>query len=505
MNSQRHIAFDDIVESLEKNRDRIALIDKEGKRHTYGEFKQQITGARAELVKHGVQKDSKVLVFVTMSMELYAILEALFSLGAKTIFLDPWMKGRKMGAIINQVEPDLLILNTKAARFSWLLPATWKLKKWKVKAISPNNDDWKIAEVKDDDSALITFTSGTTGTPKGANRTYSFIDAQAKALKERLQGETNSINVDYTNLPIVALAGFAIGNTVVIPKINLMKVHKANPLEIVDHLKEVGVTRMVVSPSLLKKVLIGIKGKGNASIKEIVTGGAPITNSLIKDCIENHANIEFESIYGSTEVEPISSATMKEIYTLLDEPLRGIYVGEPVEEIVLKVLKPTEHPVDSNYFEQHQLGEDEIGEIVVTGDHVNKNYYENPEAFAKYKIVDVNGTVWHRTGDIGYLEKGKLYLVGRDHRIMEKDGKKHFPFPIEQFVEREFDCTDVGYVQKKNGEFVLYLGPTEKSITDQILEKIKSVGYPCDKIVVKSKELPRDPRHRSKLQIETLI
>ena len=75
-----HTAFDDIVHSLDSNRDKIALIDKEGVEYTYSEFKQMITGTRAHLESLGVKKGSKVLVFITMSAELYAVLEALFSL-----------------------------------------------------------------------------------------------------------------------------------------------------------------------------------------------------------------------------------------------------------------------------------------------------------------------------------------------------------------------------------------------------------------------------------------
>ncbi len=504
MIQKHHIAFNDIVQSLEDNKNRVALIDKQGKEHTYHDFKRNITGARAELVKRGVKKGSKVLVFVTMSLELYAILEALFSIGAKTIFLDPWMKGRKMGAIIKQVEPDLMVLSKKVAKYSWLLPSTWRLKKWKLHTIQPNDDDWKINPVEDNDSALITFTSGTGGNPKGANRTYEFIDAQAQALKARLQGNEGEHNVDYTNLPIVALAGFAIGNTVVIPRINLMKVHKAEPEELIDHLIAAKITRMVVSPSLLKKILVGIKLKGKGDIKEIVTGGAPISNTLIMDCIDNHPDIFFESIYGSTEVEPISSSAMKDIYSKIDEPLKGVYVGKPVENLSLKIINTSPDNIDVSYLKNNELSESQIGEVIVSGGHVNKNYYQNPVAIAKYKITDEHGEIWHRTGDIAYLENGEIYLVGRAHRVIERAEKKYYPFPVEQFIEYDFGFTDIGYIQKKNGDIVLYIGSGATGNIQRILKKLNTISYPCDDIVFMKKELPRDARHKSKLQTESL-
>lgn len=504
MIKDHHRAFDDIVHSLDFNRDKIALIDKEGLEYTYGDFKQMITGTRAHLEQLGVRKGSKVLVFITMSAELYAVLEALFSLGAVTIFLDPWMKGRKMGSIIRNVKPDLLILNKKASKYSWLLVSTWFLKKWKIKSLPKNDHKWKIEEVSDDDSALITFTTGSSGKPKGANRTYAFIDAQAKALKAKLIGENLEQNIDFTNLPIVALAGFAIGNTVVIPKINLMKVNKANSKELIEHIHQLKVTRLVVSPSLLKKIMTGIKSYGRGAINHIVTGGAPISCKLIHECIE-YSDIHFESMYGSTEVEPISGAEMKEIYQAQKNPLKGLFVGIPADLTKVVILKPSVKNIDKQYFSNFHLPDGEIGEIVVAGAHVNKNYYKNPDAFARYKIIDSAGEIWHRTGDIGYLDGNKIYLVGRENRIMKKGNENFYPFPIEQFIQLEFGVEDIGYVQKNSGEFVLWVGSGIHLDKHEVVEKIERAGYPIDRIEFQNKPLPRDPRHKSKLLVEELI
>jgi acyl-CoA synthetase (AMP-forming)/AMP-acid ligase II len=504
MIKDHHAAFNDIVHSLDFNHDKIALIDKEGIEYTYGEFKQMITGTRAHLESLGVRKGSKVLVFITMSAELYAVLEALFSLGAVTIFLDPWMKGRRMESIIRDIKPDLLILNKKASKYSWLLVSTWFLKKWKINSLPKNTDQWKIEEVKDDDTALITFTTGSTGKPKGANRTYSFIDAQAQALKAKLIGENLEQNIDYTNLPIVALAGFAIGNTVIIPKINLMKINKANSKEMIEHIHASRVSRLIVSPSLLKVILEGIKSHGQGAIKHIVTGGAPISYRLIQEC-NVHSEIFFESMYGSTEVEPISGAAMNEIYQAQYNPLKGLYVGAPDALTKVVVLKPSQNNVDAQYFSEFQLPSGSIGEIIVAGDHVNKNYYKNPKAFARYKIIDFQGEVWHRTGDIGYVEDNIIYLVGRENRIMKKGEEYFYPFPIEQFIQMEFDVEDIGYLQNKSGEFVLYIGSGMGLDKQKVKDKIVSVGYPIDRIIAQSNPLPRDPRHKSKLLVEELI
>ncbi len=504
MNSNPHIAFNGILNSLEKYPNRVAIIDKNGRSYTYDEYKRHITGARAELVRKGVKKGSKVLVFVPMSMDLYALLQALFSLGATAIFLDPWMKGKKMSSVINQVRPDLLIVTKKIARFSWLLPSTWKLRKWKLDSITPTVEDWIIVDVSDDDNALITFTSGTSGQPKGANRTFSFLYAQASTLEQHLKGTNDGPSVDFTNFPIVGLADFSVGNTVVIPQINLMKIHQANSEEMSKHILASNVTRILVSPSLLKKIIDGLKSNGHGAIQDIVTGGAPISNQLIKTCVQDHPELNFEAIYGSTEAEPICLSTFQNILDSTAHPLDGVYVGIPVIDVSVRIVKSIIGPIDTAYFQSNQLADNSIGEIVVTGNHVNKNYYKNQKAFIAIKIVDDGGLIWHRTGDIGYFKNGHLYLVGRDHRILDDNGSKVYPYPIEQEIEMEFGLTDLGYIKNNRGKFILYVGSVQNVNSDQIKLHIISKGYPCDAVITRSKPLPRDARHKSKLLSEEL-
>ncbi len=512
-----HPVFHDLQYSFEHYADRTAIIDKDGSKYTYKEFEQFILGAYQNLLKRGIKKGSKVLVAVPMSMELYALLEALFACGATAIFLDPWMKGKKMGSVINQVEPDLFIVTKKLSRITWLLPATWKLDKWKVNGAAKNSDKsldlgniYAALDIKGEDNALITFTSGTSGEPKGANRTFSFLYAQAETLKAHL-GTNAPPSIDYTNFPIVGLAAFALGNSVAIPQLNLMKLHQTNPQEVTEQITKQAVNRLIVSPSLLRKVLEATSS--NHSIKTVMTGGAPISIQLVKTALKKCPTISFEAIYGSTEAEPICITTFTEINNQLDQPLKGVYVGAPVKEVQLKIVdyslkSPSEYKggvIDATDFIKRQLSSGKIGEVVVTGDHVNKNYYKNPKAFKQNKIVDQDGEIWHRTGDIGYLENGVLYLVGRDHRIMHGSDKDYHPYPIEQFLELRFGISDLGYIQNIDADFCLFYYSNKDFDESEIKLAIEDCGYPIDKIIKSKKPLRRDARHKSKLQIEDLV
>lgn len=493
--------FQDLLKSLQKNSEKIAIVDKDGKKYTYEQFYQSISGAYQELKKRGIQKGDKILIAVPMSFQLYAVLEAVFALGATAIFLDPWMKGKKMGSVIKQVQPRLFIVTKKLSWITWLLPATWPLKKWKLGSIPFSHQPYEIAPIQPEDNALITFTGGTSGKPKGANRTFGFLEAQAKTLKEHLQSESQN-TVEYTNFPIVGLAHFEMGNTLIVPQINLMKIHQCDAEKVVHQIIHQKVNRIVVSPSLLQKILSGLPK--NHHIQNIITGGAPIPNSLIKNAIENFPAIHFEGIFGSTEAEPICISEFKDIYQYLKDPLKGVYVGQPVSEILLKIIQINHRPIETDEFASLALPEKEVGEIVVTGHHVNKNYYKNPEAFKKNKIVDAENTIWHRTGDLGYLENGQLFLVGRDHRIIERNDKNYYPYPLEQHISSAFGIQDVGYVQNSEGKIFLYLYTKDQKDPQKLKDAIENVGYPIDEVIFKKEVLPRDARHRSKLQVEKL-
>lgn len=500
-----HPAFHDIVHSLNHCKEKIAIIDKDGRQINYDELNQLISGTRLKLHEKQITKGKRVLIFVPMSIELYAILEAVFSVGATAVFLDPWMKGKKMHQVIKQIKPDLFIVTKKINRLVWILPSTWSLRKWKISTLEKSNSTWIPEEVSDTDTALITFTSGTSGIPKGADRTFEFIHAQLKILKTHLPEHSIGEAKELTNFPVVALATLAMGNTIVIPNINLMKIHEANSDLLIHQLKKHEVNRLIVSPSLLQRIVQHNDINQLKKLQHIITGGAPISITLIKKCLDNFPNINLESIYGSTESEPIATCNFKDIIQNFDTPLNGVYVGKIDPETKCKIIKITNQAIEPENLDEYILDNQEIGEVIVTGAHVNKNYFENVEAFKKNKIVN-DSEIWHRTGDIGYLKNDILYLVGRDHRVMERDGKKFYPYPIEQLIEKEFALTDIGYVQNNKGEFILFIGSTfekidEKKITDTILKS----GYSLTKIIVLSKPLPRDARHKSKLQIEDLI
>lgn len=485
--------------------ERTAIVDKNDKNYSYSEFSEYINYCYEKLKNKGVKKSSKILIAIPMSMELYAIMQAVFSLGAIAIFLDPWLKGKQMNKIINQVRPELFIISSKYRWLALFIPATWKIKQWwSVNTLYKSNSELRNEKVSDNDMALVTFTSGTSGMPKGADRTFGFLSAQINVLEQHLKGKKHRI--DYTNFPIVGLADLTVGNTIVIPDLNLMKIHKANAEKIIESLKKTSANRLVISPSLLAVIIKCLLKKNTVlAIDSIVTGGAPISFRLIENCIKHFPNTHFEAIYGSTEAEPIAITTFSEMLEKMKDPLKGVYVGKPINDVRIKILKKYSNPIYCELIDKLICKPGEIGEIIVTGSHVNKSYYNNEVAFKENKIEEKDGIIWHRTGDMGYFEGKELYLVGRIHRTMVNNGKEIHPYPLEFFIERNLDIEDTGYLQLESGKFVFCIGKNSTNDKDAIRKLINNANYPLDDIVLFKKDLPRDPRHRSKLDVHRLV
>lgn len=524
-----HPAFDGLLHSFAQYPDRIAITDKADISYSYQDFYQHIAWCREGLQKRGVKKGTRILMAVPMSMELYAMMEAVFSLGGIIIFLDPWLQGKQMGKIIRKVKPELLICTQKIRRFAWLLPATWTIKKWwSFRSIGKSAKQWEPVDIIDEDIALITFTGGTGGNPKGADRNFKFLASQLAALGGHMKSADGKPFIDYTNFPIVGLADFAMGNHLVIPKINLMKIHEADPGITAKTIGDHKVSRLIVSPSLLRKIeegfsandgLVrspsegtglreGVPGEAIGAaqhLKHIVTGGAPVSIALVNKFLHSYKGLFFEAIYGSTEAEPIALSTFEDMQEQMEDPMKGMYAGEITKEIELRIIQANPNPLDDMQFAESILKEGETGEILVTGDHVNKGYFENEEAFRENKVKAIDGKIWHRTGDIGYMKDGKLFLVGRLHRIIHRNGMDFHPYPIEFALERQFDLKDLGYVENKKGEICLFVGNAQDINESSLRVFIEEKGYLVDKFIAINKPLPRDPRHRSKLDTTQLL
>lgn len=500
---------------------------------TYKELVNKINAFSGGLKNLGIGKGDRVIIFVPLSVELYVTMFAVQRLGAIAVFLDSWARKDHLGVCAKVVDPKAMISFEKAFELCAAVP---ELANIQIKVVvGPHEKNYaadlesllksatiaEIEPVESNDTALITFTTGSSGVPKGANRTHKFLAAQHRALDKELP--YNEEDRDLPVFPIFSLNNLAGGVTTILPAIDLAAPSDKDVAIIINQLFSVNISCCTVSPSIFINIAEHCrKNKITLSrLRRVVTGGAPVSKDNVRDFKAIAPAVEILVLYGSTEVEPIAHIEAKEM--LRDESKRqGVNVGRISEDLEYKFIKIWRKNVEltAQGWQEWEVENGKPGELVVSGAHVCENYYNNVEAFKSSKIKESNGKIWHRTGDVGVLdEQGSLWLVGRVHNTIVRANEYLFPVHAEILLKRlDFvrQAAFLGIEDSRLGEkacaaFSIKEGVKPENV-EQYTEAIKSLfsenKIPVDEVRLVS-EIPMDPRHHSKVEYsklrETLI
>jgi acyl-CoA synthetase (AMP-forming)/AMP-acid ligase II len=271
------------------------------------------------------------------------------------------------------------------------------------------------------DLAAILFTSGSTGAPKGVCYEHGMFEAQVRLVRDTY-GITPG-EVDLPMLPIFALFNPALGMTTIVPELDPSRPATVEPEKIVRAIQQEKVTNSFGSPTLWRKIARHCLENNITlpSVKRVLMAGAPVPPALFADLQKILPNGTAHSPYGATESLPIASISATEV---LNETAAktaagaGTCVGRPVAGIEIRIIAITDTPI-ATLAEARELSTGEIGEIIVRGPVVTREYDALPEATAAAKISD-SGTFWHRMGDVGYLDaSGRLWFCGRKAERVE--------------------------------------------------------------------------------------
>ncbi|HEY6871137.1 MAG TPA: AMP-binding protein [Geobacteraceae bacterium] len=431
--------------------DRAAIIDTHRGRDritTFEELEEATARGAALLRKSGLQPGNPVLVFQPMSAELYVALLALFRLGMTAMFLDPSAGREHMERCCAMLSPAALIASPKAHLLRLVSPALRRIPRlFAFSRLVPGAVPWSRADnlaphadivpAPPDTPALITFTSGSTGLPKGAVRSHGFLLEQHRVLENAIALAPGEI--DLTTLPVFVLANLASGVTSLIPDADLARPGAIVPGPILGQIDRFRPGRTVASPAFLERLCEGCLGTGRKieGFSHVFTGGAPVFPDNLERFAAAFPGAEIVAVYGSTEAEPIShisrSGIGEEDMTRMGEG-KGLLAGKPVPEIRVRIVTAEWGaplgPFNSAQFEKLSCAAGEAGEIVVSGGHVLKGYL-NGAGDAETKFL-VDGAVWHRTGDCGYFDRqGRLWLLGRASAVIRDSRGVLYPFAVE--------------------------------------------------------------------------
>ncbi len=405
------------------------------------------------LVDLGIGRGVRTVLMVKPSLEFFALTFALFKVGAVMIGIDPGMGVRNLGKCLREAEPEAFIgiRAAHAARrlLGWGRPTictnilvgpsrglpTGAIRLEAVRRRGATLSGTPLAATTADETAAILFTSGSTGVPKGAVYTHAIFEAQVNELRNTYAIEPGEI--DLTTFPLFALFSPALGMTAIVPEMDFTRPAHVDPRKIAEAIEDFGVTNLFGSPALLNRVARwgAPRGVKFPSLRRVISAGAPMPASILEQFTTLlPPDAQVFTPYGATESLPVASIGSNEILSqtrMLTERGRGVCVGRAVGGISIHVIRINDNAI-AQWSDDLLAPPGEIGEIVVRGPVVTREYYGRPQSTRLAKIVSPDGSVYHRMGDVGYLDKqNRLWFCGRKtHRVITADGTL-FTIPVE--------------------------------------------------------------------------
>ncbi|MCH7507697.1 MAG: AMP-binding protein, partial [Proteobacteria bacterium] len=267
------------------------------------------------------------------------------------------------------------------------------------------------------DMAAILFTSGSTGPPKGVVYRHRHFSAQVEMLKNAFGIQAGEVSLP--TFPPFALFDPALGMTTVVPQMDPSRPAKANPELLVRAIDEFKVTNIFASPALLDTLsrYVVERGKRLESVTRVISAGAAVPIRTIRRMQKAlYRDAEIHTPYGATECLPVSSISAGQLTSKIQdmsESGEGVCVGLPIEPNHVRIIKISDLAFN-DFSETTEMPPGMPGEIVVSGPSCTDSYWQRDADTSMAKIVDANGTIWHRMGDAGIMDgTGRLWYCGR--------------------------------------------------------------------------------------------
>ena len=452
MTEKANIA-DFLPEMAARQPDATAIICPWGRRGgslTYDQLNQRSARIARGLEKVGIGHGVRTVLMVPPGLDLFPLAFGLFRAGAVPVLVDPGIGLKHLKACLGNAEPEAFIGVPKAhaarAILGWARPTVrtkitvGRRLFWgghtldQIEELGSEADADAVAKTSADDVAAIVFTSGSTGPPKGVVYRHQNFAAQVEAIRDAYDIKPGEVNLP--TFPLFALFDPALGMTTVVPDMDPTRPARVDPRKIIEPIQEHGVTIMFGSPALLDTVgrCGAQRGVKLESLRCVISAGAPVPPQVIErfqSLLRDDAAIH--TPYGATESLPVATTSSHEILSETRHATdrgAGTCVGYPVSSIEAEVIAIDDAPIEC-WDENLRAEAGTIGEIVVKGPQVTREYYNAAAHTELAKIAD-GEAVRHRMGDLGYFdEQGRLWFCGRKSQRVRTAEETLFTVPCE--------------------------------------------------------------------------
>lgn len=395
-------------------------------------FASRVATFAGGLRSQGVQPGDRIAVLVPPGIDLIAVVYACWRIGAVTVVADRGLGLRGLGAAVRSARVRHVVgpreALAAAATLRWA-PGANRISLSSLHS-APGVANLAVLDAPapaGDAPAAVVFTSGATGPAKGVRYTHAQLQAQRDALRA-LYGITPNDRFVAAFAPF-SVFGPALGIGTGLADNEVTSPGTLTAAALDDACRRIDATMVFASPAALANVVRTASGPlpSLAKVRVVMSAGAPVPIQTLRAMARLCPNASLHTPYGMTEVLPVADISLAQREAVGDG--RGVCVGAPVAgcDVLIAAADGGADVVP--------LGVGETGEVVVHAAWMSTGYDRlwHTQQLAR---PAVDGTVWHRTGDLGHLDAaGNLWIEGRVvHLIHSVDGPVA-PVPVEIAAE----------------------------------------------------------------------
>jgi long-chain acyl-CoA synthetase len=400
---------------------------------TYAQLREAAGRMSTLLASEGVNPGDRVGIMLpnvpAFPIALYGALGA----GAVVVPMNPLLKSREVGYYLSDSKARLVLAWHSAAA-----EAAKGAADAGAQAIAVDTADMaglldgciaarSPSGRQDEDDAVILYTSGTTGRPKGAELTHAGLVRNAElTARTLLKNEPDDVMMGC--LPLFHVFGLTCGlNATVASAGTLTLLPRFDPAKALEIIQRDAVTIFEGVPTMYAAMLHLPEADAAqaATLRVCVSGGASLPVEILRGFEEKFGCIILEG-YGLSETSPVAS------FNHPDRVRKPGSIGTPIEGVQMRLIDDQGQTVSDG----------EIGEIAIRGHNVMKGYWGKPEATAE-AIKDG----WFRTGDMARVdEDGYYYIVDRKKDLIIRGGYNVYPREIEEVLHEHPAVAEVAVI-----------------------------------------------------------
>ena len=356
------------------------------------------------------------------------------------------------------------------------------------------SDEERFPTADDQDTTIVMFTAGTTGTPKGVMLSHNSFSSYILANVEPVDLEVEEKNI--LTVPLHHIAGIQAVMAAIYGGRTLVLQRQFDEEGWMQLVQEERVNRAMMVPTMLKRLMDQptFKQYDLSSLQVITYGAAPMPLEVIQHAIKEFPGTRFINAFGQTE----TASTI----TMLPPDDHNIQEGAPDFEKKMKRLSSIGKPLpDVEVRIVNEDGNDvpvgETGEIVAQGDRLMKGYWNREEATRE----TLRGG-WLYTGDLGYWdEDGYIFLSGRAKDFIKRGGEMIAPEEVEQIIMSHPGVDEAAIIGIPDVEWservraIVVKKPGAEVTAADVIEhcRPRMAGFKRPEDVVFVDELPRNP------------